>query len=95
MKFTDMVGQHIVVDSPNGNIQGTVTDAVRGQGDQRYCVDLWIISAEPPPESTQCHVSINGKSWGCMFSHVLHRAESYRAKLSTIVADDPGFWEDS
>jgi hypothetical protein len=63
----------------------------RGNGDKKWCVDIFGVCESEVEEMAQCFVFFKGVEFGGHFSSVQQRGKVWRVTFHTIISN-PDFW---
>ena len=90
-KYSELQGADLEVETPDGCLVGIVSAVQRGQGQERNCIEIEIVTKESPPDG-QCWVTFNEKRYGAIFKDVMTASGVFKSKVETIISDEE-FWE--
>lgn len=58
-KYTELPDSQLEVDTPDGQLVGIMDSVQRGQGSEKNCINISLITTSRPPDG-QCWVTFNG-----------------------------------
>ena len=81
----------IEIQTQNGIVQMIPFRVIRGEGRNKWVVDIQGFCLSEPPIATQCHLFFKGREIGCGFKSVKKIERGWQATMDTIISI-PEWW---